>query len=111
MNFITTNNGELPKAFASWNQLWRLFKENRYPINEDDIITYETIEKYQAYRHNFTVQYLKSKCFDEIKASPFTARDLREIQMAIHHFGSPFNPELVNRIQELLHLQYEAGNY
>lgn len=106
-----THNGALPKSFPNWHSLWVSFHESGEVVPDEMIDKYDENYIHAYYIHSYDAWYLKARCFDEIKAYPFTADDLREIQIALASSISGYNREIINRIDELVRLYHESKRY
>lgn len=90
MSTIKRFNDKLPDRFPDWMRFYEKF--NWKEIKPDEILKYEEMYISGFYIHEFTQDYLKARCFDEISAVTFDSNDLLYIIQALHQsgFGNDF---------------------
>lgn len=108
MNYTKDYNGPLPeRLYPNWMTLYRHLRAN-VAIEQKKEILFEENWTNGRFVHVYTPDYLMARCFEEMAASTFTIDDLMNIECALANYQGGYNPEIVNRIRELITLQHMA---
>lgn len=102
-----SHNGSLPRGFTEWMRLYEKF--NWSEIKPNELLTHEQYWIDGYFKWEYTQDYLKARCFDEIMAVTYTIEDLSLIASSLYHCAYTDHPAKY-KTEKLLKLGYEKGN-
>ncbi|HEX2684636.1 MAG TPA: hypothetical protein VHL77_11915 [Ferruginibacter sp.] len=109
-------DNELPLEYKSWLQLFRHLKKEGL-VGEKEVQFSPMPRSYmdmsvKVRLYRFEVDFIKARCFDELKAPKFTVAEYEQIMYAlINNRNIQRGDELDTKIKKAIDDLYEMGEY
>src|SRR6185503_19735061 len=102
---ITSHNGGLPYGFTEWMRFYERF--NWSEIKPNDLLRWEEFTTTGYHKFEYTQDYLKAKCFDELNTSTLDESDLIQIIQSLHMNGIGNDFHVKDKIEKLLKMYHD----